>query len=156
MFLVPCCDIRYDFCTKTISRLPFALYQVHVLFMVFAYIYVYWCPSRFPYQMMFVLFISNTAGVTCRAGYPFRSTWVHHKFLVGFVLLELWFLVKCFVYCCLSFLLLVIVLPVLLRFTTSDYNFGIFKLFLESWLQQLHGRLLELFEISVLNGNDIF
>ena len=74
MFLVPCCDIRYDFCIKMISRLPFALYEVHVLFMVFTYIYVYWCPSRFPYQMMFVLVISNTAGVACRAGYPYLSS----------------------------------------------------------------------------------
>jgi hypothetical protein len=57
-----------------LSRLPFALNEVHVVFMVFTYIYVYWCPSRFPYQMMFVLVISNTAGVACRAGYPYLSS----------------------------------------------------------------------------------
>jgi len=42
----------------------------------------------------------------------------------------------CFVDCCLSFChsLLAIVLSVLLRFTDSDYSFGIFKLFL-TWKQ---------------------
>ena len=28
-------------------------------------IYVYLCPTRFPYQMMFVLFSRNMTGVTC-------------------------------------------------------------------------------------------
>ena len=38
------------------------------LFMLFAFIYVYWCPTQFPYQMMFVSSNRNTAGVTCGAG----------------------------------------------------------------------------------------
>ena len=37
----------------------------------------------------------------------------------------------CFVDRCLSFVLLAIVLSVLLRFTDSDYPFGLFKLLLE-------------------------
>jgi hypothetical protein len=37
---------------------------------------------------------------------PFRSTRVHPWFLVGFVLLELWFSVWCFVGSCLSFFFL--------------------------------------------------
>ena len=32
------------------------------------FIYVYWCPARLPFQMMFVSFNSNTTGVTSRAG----------------------------------------------------------------------------------------
>jgi hypothetical protein len=44
------------------------MYGVHVLFMFFVCIYVYWCPTQFPCQMMFVLFNSNTTGVTSGAG----------------------------------------------------------------------------------------
>jgi len=29
---------------------------------------MYWCPTRFPYQMMFVSFNINTTGVTCGEG----------------------------------------------------------------------------------------
>jgi hypothetical protein len=34
----------------------------------FLFIYVCWCPTRFPYHMMFVSFNSNTTGATCAAG----------------------------------------------------------------------------------------
>ena len=38
---------------------------VHILFMLFIFIYWYYCQTRFPYQMMFVSFNTNTTGVTC-------------------------------------------------------------------------------------------
>ena len=41
--------------------------------MLFVFIYVYWCPTRFLYQMMFVTFNSNTTGVTCGAGTAYPS-----------------------------------------------------------------------------------
>jgi len=62
---------------------------------------------------------------------PFRSTWVHRQFLVGFMLLNqivyvyVWWIIVCpwpFFFA--------IVLSLLIRFTDSDYPFGIFKLFL--------------------------
>jgi hypothetical protein len=59
MFVVSCSNIRYDFRVKTMFDLPwisFVLHRVPVLFMLFVFIYVYWCPNLFPYQMMFVLF----------------------------------------------------------------------------------------------------
>jgi hypothetical protein len=31
-------------------------------------IYLYWWPTRFPYQMVFVSFSISTSGVTCEAG----------------------------------------------------------------------------------------
>ena len=40
----------------------------HALFMLFVFIYAYWCPTRFPYQMMFVSFNGNTTGVTRGTG----------------------------------------------------------------------------------------
>jgi hypothetical protein len=38
------------------------------MFSLFLFIYAYWCATRFPCQMMFVSFISNTTGVTGGAG----------------------------------------------------------------------------------------
>jgi len=46
--------------------------------MVFVFIYVCWCPTRFPCQMMFMSFTSNTTGVTSGARTAtFRSIWAH-------------------------------------------------------------------------------
>jgi len=36
-------------------------------------IYVYWCSTRFSYQMMFVLFRSSTTGAASGAGTVYRS-----------------------------------------------------------------------------------
>jgi hypothetical protein len=36
-------------------------------FKLFVLIYAYWCPTRFPYQMMFVSFNSDMTGVKCVA-----------------------------------------------------------------------------------------
>jgi hypothetical protein len=41
--------------------------RINVLFMLFVFIYIYWWPTRFPYQMMFVSFSSDTTGVTSGA-----------------------------------------------------------------------------------------
>ena len=59
------------------------------------------------------------------------------RFLVGFVSLDLQFSLQFFVDRCFLFFLLTIVLYVLHRFTTSDYPFGIFKLFSEMMIPQL-------------------
>ena len=34
--------------------IPFVLWGVHVLFMLFVFLKVFWHPTQFPYQMMFV------------------------------------------------------------------------------------------------------
>jgi len=36
--------------------------------MLFEFIFIYWCPTRFPYHMMFVSFSSNRTDVTSKAG----------------------------------------------------------------------------------------
>ena len=61
---------------------------------------------------------------------PFRSTWVHPRFLVAFELLDLSFICNVLYIAVCPFIpfLLTIVLSVLLQFTYSDYHFGIFKL----------------------------
>jgi hypothetical protein len=66
-FLVSSCDIVYDFLVKTVfcsSLLQFVLSGFHILLMLFVFIYVVWCPTRFSCtcQMMFVSFNSNTTG----------------------------------------------------------------------------------------------
>ena len=58
-FLVQCYNVRHDFRVKTMFDLPwssFVLHRVPVLFMLFVFIYVSWCPNTFPYQIMSVLF----------------------------------------------------------------------------------------------------
>ena len=47
------------------------------------FIYAYWCPTRIPYQMMFVSFNSNMTDVTSEAGIAYSFG------VVEFVLLNL-------------------------------------------------------------------
>jgi len=56
--LVPCCDLRYDFRVKTMfgsSSLQVVLSEINALLTLFVFIYVFWCPTWFPCQMMLVL-----------------------------------------------------------------------------------------------------
>ena len=90
----------------------------NVLFMLFVFIFTYWCPTRFLYQMMFVKFNSTMTGVTCGAetvnpsGTPQLTpgfNWVHiARSLVFCVMLcrSLFVFVSFFFWplCCLSFL----------------------------------------------------
>jgi len=58
------------------SLLPFVLLGVHVLFMLFVFVYLYWGPTRFPHHMMFVSF--NMTGTTVGTGEnhrPIESHW---------------------------------------------------------------------------------
>ena len=76
IFSVLCCDVCYDFHVKTMLGLslhPFVLSEVYVLFMLIVFIYTSWCPTRFPFQMMFVSLNSNTTGVTTGVGTANRS-----------------------------------------------------------------------------------
>ena len=71
MLLVPYCDIRYDFRVKTMFDscvlTPICFVEGSVLFMSIVFIYVFWCPTRFLYQMMLVSCTSSTMGATCGA-----------------------------------------------------------------------------------------
>jgi len=54
---IPCkSDVRF-------AVAPIWFVGLRDLFMLFVFIYVYWCTTRFPYQLMFVSY-SNTTGVT--------------------------------------------------------------------------------------------
>ena len=59
--------------------------------MLIVFIYAYWCPTQFPYQIMFVSFSNTTTGVTCGAGTanPSGAHECTAGFLAGFVLLDL-------------------------------------------------------------------
>ena len=48
---------------------------IHILSMLFVYINVYWCLTRFPFQTMLMSFNNNATGATSRAGtvYPSRA-----------------------------------------------------------------------------------
>jgi len=60
--------------------------------MLFVFINVYWCPTRFQYQMMFVSFNYNTTGISCGTGtaHPSGAPEII-PVLVEFVLLDLQF-----------------------------------------------------------------
>jgi hypothetical protein len=101
-------------------------------FKLFVLIYAYWCPTRFPYQMMFVSFNSDMTGVKCVAeaatplGYlmlsPVSSRIRGARSLVFCAM----FLDRCLFFCPCSFGH--IVCPSIYGF--CDDHFGIFKLFL--------------------------
>jgi hypothetical protein len=65
-FLVPCCDVCYEFREKRSSiRLYSYLFcrGSNFIEILFVFIYVYVCQTRFLCHMMFVAFNSNTTGV---------------------------------------------------------------------------------------------
>ena len=79
--LVPCSAL-----ISAQKRSLFCLYS-HVLqgficYLCYLYLCVYWCPTRFSYQMMFVSFNTNRTGVTNEAetADPSGSIWVHFLF----------------------------------------------------------------------------
>ena len=82
------------------------------------------------FVLLDLLFSAFFFSIRIRDNVPFQSSFHHPRVLVGFVLLDLQFSVQCLVDRCFVLFLFVIVLSVL-RFTVSDYPFGIFKLFLK-------------------------
>jgi hypothetical protein len=57
-FWVPCCDVRYDFRIKTMFGLflpPVVCRRAHVLFTLFVFVCVKWCPTQLC--CVFVLFV---------------------------------------------------------------------------------------------------
>ena len=65
--------------------------------MLFEFMYIHWCPTRFPYHMMFVSFFSNTAGASRRAGVVY-AFWVP-----PFIVVVLCFLDHLYVFFLLAF-----------------------------------------------------
>jgi hypothetical protein len=60
-------DFNYSRLT-TMCGSQFVLSGFTILFMLFVFIYAYWCSTRFPYQMMLVSFNINMMVVTYGAG----------------------------------------------------------------------------------------
>ena len=91
-------------------------------------------PNNLIILLTFKVIVFVTTGATSGSGttYPSRVHVFTTGFLVGFVLLNLKFhvYVLYIVVCHFVLFLLAIVMSVLLRYTDSDYPFGIFKLFL--------------------------
>jgi hypothetical protein len=86
---------------------------------IFWLLLVYWCQTRFPYQMLFVSLESNTAEVTCGAGTASYPSGVPEFTPVFSGVLVARSLVFCLMLC--RSYSLVIVLSVL-RFLASDYS----------------------------------
>ena len=64
--LIPCCDFRVIKCVFHLYRHLFC--QDHILYILYVFIYVYWCPILFLCQKIFVSFSSSTMGVANGAG----------------------------------------------------------------------------------------
>ena len=89
------------------NLLSFVLSEVHVLLMLFVFINVYWCSSRFPYQMMYNSQLYCECHQWSSKWLPFRRTRVHLCFpqIVVFACVFLPFLFYSLY--CLSFTVLV-------------------------------------------------
>ena len=98
-------DFNYSRLT-TMCGSQFVLSGFTILFMLFVFIYAYWCSTRFPYQMMLVSFIINTMVVTYGAGTVGLSG--APAFTPGFVWgwccsILRWFVDRCLSFCLFSF-----------------------------------------------------
>ena len=79
-----CFDWSYDFLLKIMfstSLLRFVLSEFNFSLMLLVFIYAYWCPIRFPYQLM----LSFDRNTMCGTGAFPRSTSVHSGIVVVFV-----------------------------------------------------------------------
>jgi len=68
-FIVPCCDVRYDYRIKTmfgLSLYPVVCRGAYIISMLFRFVCVQWCPTRLDY-------LGNMASGNCL---PFASPWV--------------------------------------------------------------------------------
>ena len=154
--LVLWCPLRLPH-KKTMFRsfsFPCVLLKIHVLFIIFAFIYAYLCSTRLSYQMIYMWFGSNTTGATCetetaplvKKELPILQEHPSSPKLSRDCVAQS-LSAQCLVEHCLIFLL-AIVLSVL-RFTASDY-FGsifIFLFYLLSSKRQVNIRFGNYFRI---------
>ena len=63
MFCIPCCDVGNDFRIKTMfgsSLRPVVCRRDHVLFTLFVFVCMWWCPTRAVLCLCFVFFVLCT------------------------------------------------------------------------------------------------
>ena len=115
------------FCACIISD-PFVVPSYH------AFLYLHWCSTRFPYEMMFVPFNSITTGVTSGTGtanpseVPVLTPRFFSKVRVT------WSLVLWVVFCRSLFVLLSIFLSPLGSMSFFDYGFWLALWYLQTFL----------------------
>jgi hypothetical protein len=124
-------------CSIHVSWLQLGLWGVPVLIMSIVLIYVCWCPTRLPYHTMFVSFNSNTTGATCGAGTA--NSCEAHELTPAFSGVRVSrSSVFCIKFCRSLFVLFFCHCVVCPTIYSSDYPFGIFKLFyLDSFIEEL-------------------
>ena len=97
--------------------------------MLFLFIYTYWCPTRFPHQMISVSSNSHTTGVTCGPGSANPSG--TPEFTLVFSAVHparslIFFAMFCRSLSCPLVLFLLAIVFSVLRLTASEYPFVIF------------------------------
>ena len=67
-FWVPCCSVRYDFRIKAMFSLslpPVVCRRAHILFTLFVFVCVLWCPKHIALCVLFCLFSSCVLCTQC-------------------------------------------------------------------------------------------
>ena len=124
--LFPLSGVRFGIRVKPMFNsylLPFVLQKFHVLFEIFIFINVYWCPTRFSHQMMFGRFNSDMSCATS-GGRTSRSSGFSQSFRVVHAAQS--FVFSVILWGSLFFLLFHFVLAIalsVLRFQTSKYPY---------------------------------
>ena len=116
--------------------IPF-VFKGFMIYLLFVFIYVFWCPTRFQYQMVFASFNSNEQELLTLSEHPnsspiFSGVCVHQS-LVFCVVFCKWLFVYLYIFflaVVLSVLHLLITGHCIVCPSASGYSFGIFKLFL--------------------------
>lgn len=88
---VPCCEVRHNFSEKTMLFFVLTLIcfvKGSCLFMLLVVIYVYRCPTRFPYQIMFVSVITTGHVPIVEEELPTVPEYMSHEFISRAVLLN--------------------------------------------------------------------
>lgn len=90
-FFFRCCDVSFHFRVKTTiswSLLTSILQYVHILYPLFAFSNVYWCPTRCPFK------VTRRVPLMAQELRTLRTTLVCTWLLAGFVLVNLQFPVQ--------------------------------------------------------------
>ena len=73
---VPCCDVRYDFHIKTIfcsSLPPVICRNAHVLFTLFVFLCVKWCPTHIVLCLCFIFLLLGQSKWTIQRNWQHRA-----------------------------------------------------------------------------------
>ena len=84
-FWLPCCDVRYDFNMITMldsSLSPVVYRRTHVLFTLFVFVCIKWCPTHIV--LCFDLFVIVLCTLCCQVLWIVHF-WLPHRYSIAFI-----------------------------------------------------------------------